>query len=199
MLTGEQLVSALNHLSATVSQYQGTAYRAVSPKRCDNPLDSFGSILNGGRYNTKDIFEVLYLGVSGNTACIEYRNRLIRANGGFFEDEERPCKVFTVEYRLNTVLDITNLDNQDILGTSHQELTGNWNWYQRNVSEKISPTQILGKAIYDLGTIVALKVPSAPHCGAHNIIIFPEILMKNHSLGHLRARDPFGIIDVQFP
>ncbi|WP_017717643.1 RES family NAD+ phosphorylase [Kamptonema formosum] len=144
MLTGNQLIAALAALP-TVS-LPGEVFRVVQAKYINTALSSVGSRL-GGRYNPPSAFEALYLADSSVTALLEVE-ALIKAGTLLRSIAKPPLIVLSINSQLNAVLDITNLNSQQALGTNLQELTGNWRLM--NALGQIAPTQSLGEAAYNL-------------------------------------------------
>jgi len=70
------------------------------------------------------------------------------------------------------VLDLRKRAVQELLGTSRQELTGQW------LMEDLAPTQLLGQTVYELGNIVAIHAPSAadPSGFSETVVIFKDRL-----------------------
>ena len=131
-------------------------------------------ILNNRRFS---LFFILHLaiGLSGLIAIDSLKN--------------------SIEYTLHSVLDLTDMNNQHHLGTNLQELTGNWH-YLYTQKDQIAPTQQLGKAVYDLQTIEALKVPCSFDLNAYNLVILPERLLPNSLI---EVHDPSGTIQARLP
>lgn len=50
---------------------EGIAFRATQSRFLETPLSAVGSILTGGRYNPKGLFEVLYLAENPDTTLHE--------------------------------------------------------------------------------------------------------------------------------
>ena len=79
--------------------------------------------------------------------------------------------------------DLTAVASQNLLATTAQELTGDWEGYQlrsprTSVSEPVglAPTQELGAAIYDVPDLEGFRTPSARVPYAMNLVVFPEKL-----------------------
>ena len=60
-----------------------------------------------------------------------------------------------VDAILVNVLDLTDLSIQQALGTTRQELTGEWRVTQESGAE--APTQLLGRVCYESGRIDAIR------------------------------------------
>lgn len=102
-----------------------------------------------------------------------------------------PRLLLSVEVALSAVLDVTTTQVQDALGTNLQELTGSW--LVLNADGHTAPTQALGTAAYNYGSIEALRVPSAQDPRAVNLVIFPDRLRLG---SRVRVYDDAGLIDA---
>lgn len=169
---------------------QGTAYRLTSVKYMTSPLSAVGAIKTGGRYNKKGQFAALYLADTPTTALAEVQmlkftdNRLVGVKG--------PPKVLvSIDYTLQGVLNLNDLEVQTALGTNPKELQAEWVLEQQR-GQPI-PTQDLGQTVYELGSIEALWVPSARLIGASNLVVFPERLQAGSSL---TLYDPDRLLSV---
>ena len=104
---------------------------------------------------------------------------------------------------LHDVIDLTDVTSAHIpLGTSAQELTGDWRGYgqrtpQTSVSEPtgIAPTQDLGKALFDTGTegfrAISAKIPFSK-----TLTVFTDSLQSGSSLTFI---DQFGTAVHRIP
>ena len=113
-----------------------------------------------------------------------------------------PLVLMTVAGVLTEIIDLTNIQVQSALGTNLQELTGAWVVQQADYlagKGPMPPTQILGQAAYDAGTIVGLKYASSKSAAnAVGILVFTERLVQgqnylevfNKSTGVLQQRLP---------
>jgi len=118
-----------------------------------------------------------------------------------------PWTVFAVDGILTDVLDLTDLDIQQKLGTNLQELTGDWKSLQSlylQGKSTLPPTQILGQAAYDSGSIVGLKYPAAKNPSGTapsthaNYLVYTERLAETAS-GYLEVVDPHDWIPQRLP
>jgi RES domain-containing protein len=136
---------------------------------------------------------VLYLADSPVTALQEVE-ALVRTRAGLFPVKGPPRLLLSVEVTLSAVLDLTQAEFQQALGTNLQELTGSW--VAANDQEVIAPTQRLGRVCNELGMIEALRVPSARDPRAFNLAVFPDRLANGSSL---HVFDDSGIIEARLP
>lgn len=75
------------------------------------------------------------------------------------------------------VLDLCNPAHQAALGTSIQELTGNW----AVPGPLPPPTQVLGRAAFDSKVIAGLQYPSAKSAAGINLVVFRDRLVPGGS------------------
>ncbi|MBC6454744.1 MAG: RES family NAD+ phosphorylase [Hormoscilla sp. SP5CHS1] len=143
MLEDDRLNAVLSTLPTIA--LEGIAFRSVLERFANEPLSAIGSQLVGGRYNLRGEFEALYLANSEQTALQEVRV-LFETSQGLVAISGPPRVIFSVEYSFNAVLDITNPEIENNLGTNFQELTGLWEPMQRQ--HQLAPTQRLGAAVY---------------------------------------------------
>lgn len=126
MLTVNELMAVLAVLPTTAAR--GVACRSIAERFANTPLSTEGSLIVGGRYNPPrshpDGFGALYLAETADIARREVKT-LVDTALGLYEVPGAPPRVeFSIEYQLNSVLDITNPNIQTALGTNLQELTG---------------------------------------------------------------------------
>jgi RES domain-containing protein len=178
MLSSPQLNAVLPRLTTII--IEGTGFRSIRTEFAQDPLSAIGSFICGGRYNLKEQFEALYLANNELTANLEVR-ALFQISSELIQLQGPPRIMLEIEYRLESVLDLTNSAIQQALGTNLQELTGLWRPMQAENQQ--APTQLLGAAAYNIQTIEALKVPSAvaieENPQAYNLVIFPDRLNPN--------------------
>jgi RES domain-containing protein len=197
VLTIDTLVNVLRTLPTYA--VKGAAYRSILTIFANAPLSVQGALLFGGRYNVRQSlpqgFGALYLADSRETARREVRTVVDTAVGIYKVSNPPPRTEFSVDYSLNSVLDMTDPNIQTALETNFQELTGLW--VELNNRGQIAPTQVLGRAAYELETIEALKVHSVwGGANAYNIVVFTDRLSSG---SFLRALDESGTIQARLP
>jgi hypothetical protein len=113
-----------------------------------------------------------------------------------------PLVLLIVEGALGEVLDISNVDVQQALGTNEAELTGRWVQQQDDYLRGIGtqpPTQMLGEAAYETGSITGLRYISAKKpVDGFSIVVFPDRLTPGQSFLKVLA-GPGGELAQQFP
>jgi RES domain-containing protein len=180
MLDHDALILALQSLP--IVSLKGTAYRSIlnkyvsSPQYDNSPLSTKSSQTVGGRYNPPNQFGALYAADTPGNALVETL-AMLKTNEGFIGIKSSPRLVLSLEYQLSQVLDLFENTNQCVIGTDLDELKQSWR--DVNVEGRVAATQNLGMAIYDMGRIEALKVPSAKIAGAYNLVVFPDRLTED--------------------
>jgi hypothetical protein len=111
--------------------------------------------------------------------------------------KSHPWVVVTVEGVLHGILDLTDLDVQRELGTSVQELTGEWSYAQSTIGK--AETQRLGEAAFASEDILGLKYPSAKNTGkGEAIVIFTaRLTAAQHSF--VEVYDPHHHLSQRLP
>ena len=167
----------------------GFAYVPPKPR----PLWGIGSIKNGGRYNKRDSFEVIYLAEDPITALAEV-DRVLAANPKFSKIKGPPVVYISVDGILDKTLDLTLVDIQNDLATSHQELTGAWIFEQDRTGE--APTQRLGRVAFECNRFCSLRFPSAKNPDGFCVAAFPDRFV---GASYLEVFDPFGNLAQRLP
>ena len=84
--------------------------------------------------------------------------------------------ILCLDLVLDNVVDLSHPDNQELLKTNHQELTGNWDNPMNEV-----PTQLLGRELYQLTDLEGFIYPSSRVDGVC-LAIFPDKLGPRSSI-----------------
>ncbi|KOR38350.1 hypothetical protein AM228_01945 [Planktothricoides sp. SR001] len=191
VLKNQELVTAIAGLPTQSAQ--GVVFRLVHIKYQNSALSAIGSLKVGGRYNIAGSFSALYTADTPITALRELRV-LVETATGLIGIKAPPYLLLSLEYNLETVIDLTKSDHQNLLQTNMQELTGVW--LPSVFQGQTPPTQTLGEAVYKSPNIEALKVPSAHDPNAYNLVIFPD---KLSAKSVVKVYDPSGTITAQIP
>lgn len=80
---------------------EGVFFRIVAKRHFRKPLDTKGSLKEGGRYNPPEQFGVIYLGETAELCWLELERRWPRLNPAQYV-------VFEVKVKLSSVLDLTS-------------------------------------------------------------------------------------------
>ena len=135
------------------------------------PLWAGGARTRGARFTPPEGFDSLYLASDPVTAMAEVVAVFQPPGGPAVTLRSQPWVVVTVEGVLHDILDLTNPDVQRELGTSAEELTGEWS-YAQSVTGK-AETQRLGEAAYAAENILGFRYPSAKNTGkGEGIVVF---------------------------
>jgi RES domain-containing protein len=166
----------------TLQSINGTWYRAISARHWKTALRTDQTAQIPGRFNpgiaAKTPFEILYLAENQLVALYEVQ--------AIFGPPEQPVayppksKTLTVDtsVRLRSVADLTIPDQQILLETSTQELTGNWDTY----APGDAPTQRLGSALFSTRNVEGFLAISAKMPRCKTLIVFPQKLRKGSEL-----------------
>jgi RES domain-containing protein len=146
--------------------YEGAAHRHIEPSR--NPLSGAGARINGGRWNPRDSFSVLYLGLTRATVDAEFE-RMARRMGRSTEDF-LPRRFVAYTLRLASVLDLRPDSALADVGLSMADLA----------SDDLVKCQQVGEAAHYLG-LEGILAPSATSRGVV-LAVFPDRLGGSSSI-----------------
>ncbi|MGK7880151.1 MAG: RES domain-containing protein [Crocosphaera sp.] len=191
ILNRQELIATLPKI--TTKSQEGCVFRFVALRFQKSLLSAVGSLKNGGRYNISEQFEALYTSGNPITALKELKF-LVNTPSGIVAYPSEPVILLSLKYRLQSIIDLTNINNQNLLNTNLQELTGDW--LRINLQNQIAPTQELAQAAYNSNTIEALKVPSAAdsEVNTYNLVIFLDRLDNN---SYIEVYDPTNTINLK--
>ena len=161
--------------------YRTTAYEWATRH---DLISGVGSRLNGGRWNPPNLFNVVYLSCTLDTATAEYfqTNR----KRGLPDHEAMPKVDNAVSCHLTRVLDLTRSKVRTTLGMTETQISNTA--FGKGSTE--SSTQAIGRLAHGL-CFQGLLVPSAALPGGQNIVVFPEkltIKMQIQNIHKLPAR-----------
>ena len=164
-------------------------FRAFDPRHIVTPLGaahttSFPTRFSPGP-NSLSPFPIMYLS-ENQLVCL----REVEALLGSSKIAPLPNPAFTwtiinVRVTLRQVADLTLPAEQKRLGTTAQELTGDWEGYQMRTPYSsvphptgTAPTQDLGEALNSIPGIEGFRTLSAKVPDQRNLIVFPQKLLK---------------------
>lgn len=173
----------------------GVWYRTVELRYLEDSLDTAHTADQPSRFSGGPLavapFQILYL--CENTFVAHFEAGVILGSPweptGLVTRPGRAWADVNVRVCLQYVADLTQVSQQALIRTTVQELTGDWEGYQRRkVDSPVSqpggkaPTQELGEALHGVPQLegflsVSSKVPSH-----RNLNVFPEKLQKGSSL-----------------
>jgi hypothetical protein len=214
---------ALQHalLSAPLKALRGPWYRAVNydhvvgpppgapPGAPVQPLWSGGAGRRGARFTPKatigglggagPMIDCLYLAEDELTPLLEIAG-VLRPTGSPISLRFVPQVMMTVDGVLGDVLDVTDVGIQQLVGTSEQELTGDWvvqqTTYLAGLTE-MPPTQQLGREAFASGRIVGLRYPSSKNTLGVGIVVFPTRMVAGRQ--QLTVFNPTGTLQQSLP
>lgn len=201
MLPESQLRTAVDKLSARpahgpYSRCVAFHYLVQAPGAAAQPMWGIGSFVSGGRYNPPNRFETIYLAEDPITALAE--------TWRVFQHPQAPQGItfrtpplvhIAIDGVLLNVLDVTDQNVQKAIGTTYQELTGEWRLTQAGGIE--APTQILGRVAYTVGRFDAIRAPSSKNApGGACVAVFPNRLVGG---AYLEVYDPYGDLAQRLP
>jgi RES domain-containing protein len=166
------------------------------PSDPPQPLWPGGASRYGGCFTPVGGADTIYLASDSDTASREAQAVLQPTGGPPVTIVRAPWVVISVEDSLSGVLDLTDPDVQDLLGTSLAELTGVW---QVAPPRRKPPTHLLGRLGYDAERIVAIHYVSAKH-PAHGrcVAVFADRLVSGRP-SYLRTVDPYTNLAQRLP
>jgi RES domain-containing protein len=129
------LVGAIDRLSPT--PWAGTAFRHIAVGRA--PLSGEGARIVGGRWNPRQSFPVLYMGLS-KLAVISEFHRLARRQH-LAPESFLPRSFHTYAVDLRELLDLRNVSARVHVGLADADLT----------ADALGPCQAVGEAAYACG------------------------------------------------
>jgi hypothetical protein len=134
----------------------GTWYRAFDPKHCGTPLGTSHTLGVPSRFSPGPLsltqFEILYLSQNHIVCLREVEALLGSPERAPVPNPAQAWQIINIRVQLQRVADLTSLTEQRRLGTTVQELTGDWEGYQtRTPSSPVpgptgtAPTQESGR------------------------------------------------------
>ncbi|MBX9950344.1 MAG: RES domain-containing protein [Candidatus Obscuribacterales bacterium] len=157
----------------------GTYHRSVANAslyrkgRKPKLLFSLGAGMNGARFTPKGGPPCLYVSAQPVTTLSEVSGIASSLVLAGLVAIPQPTTAFSMNVNLHRgILDLTNTDNLDKLGTTLAELDGPWEEQMKN-GEPV-PTQDLAKAVYESKRFQGLQFFSHEAPGQVNIMIWTE-------------------------
>lgn len=178
----------------------GSHHLLTSPPQ---PLWSGGPPVNGARFTPKGGFDSIYLASDPFTALREVVGVFSHPGIPAFTLRIHPWTVLAIDGVLSEILDLTNSAIQGQIGTTLAELTGDWAYGQEQYSKglgPIPPTQLLGQAAYDCGSVLGFRYLSAKNTrdAGIGIVVFTSRLPANQP-SYLEVYDPHNKLSQRLP
>jgi RES domain-containing protein len=163
-------------------------YRAFDPKHMHSPLGTAHTVSVPSRFSPGPLspnpFQILYL-AANQLICLKEVRALFGSTNAPVPNPTNAWTIINVQVVLQGVADLTLVKEQRRLGTTAQELTGDWEGYQtRGPGTPVSkptgtaPTQNLGEALFATRDLEAFRVLSAKVPDQMNLVVFPGKLRK---------------------
>jgi len=171
--TVKQLLKSLQGI--TIQKF---FYRFVGIKYINNLLSCVGS-LDGGRYNLKNTFEVLYMAPDPETAIAE----TIKPHNFKLP----PKIIITIDVIFQNILNLEDQYVLEHLGLKTKQLFCSW----RIPSDKETYTQTLGRIIHETKIFEGIRYPSVIVKNKYNLGIFPDRLRKG---SRIKIYDPQKLV-----
>jgi RES domain-containing protein len=170
----------------------GTWYRALELQFLKQPLQTRYSRRHAGRFSpgpgVPNPFDILYLCEHQVLSLREVEAVYGSLEPGrTFPNPQRAWVILNVQVVLQPVVDLTDREQLQTLGTSVQELTGDWR--SSNTAGTLAPTQQLGVALYHVQGIEGFVTVSAKSPQEKNLNIFPAKLKRG---SRIRFRNEFA-------
>lgn len=164
--------------SLPTSPHTGKWYRAISIRHLKTALATIHSSTVHSRFCAgRGTFEILYLAEDPVTALYEVQSLLGSPFGPSAPnpDPDNTFVTMNVRVTLEHIVDLTDQATHSRLGTTAQELTGDWRGYELR-GEGPAPTQELGAAMFHAGNAEAFQTISARASTKRALVVYPEKL-----------------------
>lgn len=164
-------------------------YRAIEPQHWPTALATAHTIFGATRFSPATGlapgFPLLYLAENHIVALLEVEALFGTAGLGlsYLPNPQGAWAVLNVQVTLQQVADLSDAAEQARIGTTAQELTGDWRGYL-NRSRRTpvhgptgpAPTQDLGQALYNVPGLEGFRTLSAKMPTHRNLVVFPTKL-----------------------
>jgi hypothetical protein len=172
-------------------------YRAIQARFWQTALNTAQTRTFPIRYNAGPAatppFEVLYLAEDHLVALFEVEALLgssYPGPGGVLVPNPRQAwTILNVQVILGQVANLTQVSQQTLIGTTAQELTGDWRGYQqRHPSDSVpqpvgtAPTQALGEALFAVPGLEGFRTVSARLPARMILVVFPQKLQQGSAI-----------------
>lgn len=179
MLRDQKLLTAVGQCAP--STHAGRLYRVVQLQYLPTLRSTEGAWNADNRYTAAKVSQAMYLAQAPDLAMLEATRQFQRA----FSTPVFPAySILPVDVDLRKVLDMTRDEHQDALGTSIEELSGDWRAARAKQladSTRRVATHDLGVAAKEAG-FEGLKYASAYDQSRWNIVIFTENLLQERQI-----------------
>jgi|SRR5579871_5135244 len=180
----------------------GTWIRALHPRYLLHPLGTAHTTTHATRFNpgtpADPAFQILYLAEDATVALFEVQALLGSAYPGAASVPSPaggPWSLIAVQVDLQAVIDFTQRASRRLIGTSVQELTGDWRGYALRRPARLRggvhgadvPTQRLGRRLVRIRGLEGFLSYSARIATRRTLMVFPHKMLPG---SQLRYQDP---------
>ncbi|MPY65583.1 RES family NAD+ phosphorylase [Deinococcus sp. SDU3-2] len=166
MLRDTELREALAALST--GAWEGQVFRCVKGVTADEVQKNLCNLTKAGRYSRGEDLRVLYTSHGWEVAGMEFRQSPTPPTPA----DLRGATCLSLWVKAERVLDLTDAGVREQVGTSLQELTGDWQFL--NEQGEDAPTQRLGRTAFESGRFDAVRAPSKLRPGEANLLVFVD-------------------------
>lgn len=175
-----------NSKKLSTAPLTGVWYRSIDHQHFQTALQSshtknVASRFNGG-VHAKHPCEIFYLAENHSLALSEVDAEFQTTDGTIVPNPKAQPLVLNVDVKLQSVTDLTIGSILQLLDTTLQELTGQWDQYQHLLSPELAPTQQLGQALFRVPGLEAFCTFSSKRPKYKNLVVFREKLRKGSEL-----------------
>lgn len=178
--------------SLTMAPLTGTWYRAIQLKFWNSLLATAQTATIPGRFNAGNALhpgsEILYFAENHLVALFEVQALLGSPYppGTYVPNPSTAWVIINFDIQLSRIADLTKVPQRKIIGTTVQELTGDWRGYSlRNPHATLSapywsnvPTQRLGHELHGVADMEGFLSYSARVATLRNLVVFPQKLQQ---------------------
>lgn len=168
----------------------GTWFRSIQLQYLNTALQISHTQTLPSRFTSGKGTSVLYLAETPLVAQFEVEAMLGSPYGFQLPNPHRSWAILNVHVGLQHIADLTQTYEQGQVGTTTQELTGDWRGYQLRavIGSSIqptggpAPTQELGETVATATALEGFIVPSAKMPTHRNLVIFPDQLATGSTI-----------------
>ena len=154
--------------------------RALEWKYLETRLETEHTRTGPSRFSpaspTAPLHRILYLAENHQVSLFEV-GAMLGSPLDPIADPGRSLLLLSLEVKLCRVADLCEEGQRDLIGSSFQELTGNW----RNSPDRRVPTHRLGQALFRVKGLEGFLFPSSKPSGGKNLVVFPDKLDHERS------------------
>lgn len=184
--------------------HSGVWFRAIPPEFFSDGLGFEHTISTPTRFNPGGVkgagFPILYFTEDPHVALTEVRAIFLTGTPHLPvvpNPATGPRTVFAVHVELRGIVDLCDPTQLQLLDTSVQELTGDWQGYALRTPLRPAPTQQLGAALFATPRVEGFLTYSARQPTRRSLAVFPTKLRPGSSIA---VSDPAtGQVQMRLP